>query len=73
MKKLLDIANQQYPDRYAYLLAMDAGIEKAYRRMRKAGREAWDEEDWALSTKTFERVYQKLSARNLARQTKATT
>lgn len=40
-------------------LATDAGMDEANRRMRKAGRTAWDESDYAAACETFEKVYWK--------------
>ena len=40
-----------------YRLAMAAAQDAANRRMRAAGREAWDEGDYAVACDTFERLY----------------
>ena len=40
-----------------YKIAMAAGQDAANRHMKKAGRTAWDESDYAVACETFEKVY----------------
>lgn len=43
------------------IVARAAGTDKANRRMRRAGRIAWDEADYAAAVAEYYRVYESLS------------
>ena len=47
----------RYTTQELYKIGSAAGQDAANRSMRKAGRTAWDESDYAAAVETFEKVY----------------
>ena len=47
----------RYTPQELYKIGTAAGQDAANRSMRKAGRTAWSEDDFAVAVETFEKVY----------------